>query len=146
MSKRAQERKTEDEFVVSTSRSACLVSRNLSEKQIPSSLHTAWGIKSWVEILLSQAVGNQCGEVCVRVQAQGNLCDGSRTNLQGRSWTTTIFRSPTINTVRKFSRTFDSSRIVRKINRYLTKRSMYLSGDICVNNDESSSSSWEKLQ
>ena len=46
MSKRVQERKTEDEFVVSTSRSAGLVSRNLSEKQIPSSLHTAWGIKS----------------------------------------------------------------------------------------------------
>ena len=50
----------------------------------------------------------------MRGQAQGNLCDGSRTNLQGRSWTTTIFRSPTINTVRKISRTFDSSRLFGK--------------------------------
>ena len=41
--------------------------------------------------------------VRVSVQAQGDLCEGSRTNLQGRSWTTTIYKSPTTNTLEKES-------------------------------------------
>ena len=63
-------------------------------------LRTARGTKSWVGLLFSQALGN--------------LCEGSRTNLQGRSWTSTICKSPTITTLRKSSRIFDRSWIVRR--------------------------------
>ena len=49
----------------------------------------------------------------IRFQAQGNLCEGSRTSLQGRGGTTTVCKSPTTSTLRKSSRTFDRSWIVR---------------------------------
>ena len=40
-----------------------------------------------------------------------------------------VCKSPTINTLKKSSRTFDRSWIVRRTNRYLIKKSMYWSGD-----------------
>ena len=112
-------------------------------------LHAAWRIKSWVRILSSRALGDTvgqgpetsdefsreakrwysafkhretCAEWCVwAFQAQGDLWEGSRTNLQGRSWTTTTCKSLTISTLRKSSQTFDRSCIAR--------RTMYWSWD-----------------
>ena len=45
--------------------------------------------------------------VCVSVQGvQGNLCEVSRTNLQGQDWTPTMCKSPTIDTLKQPSRMF----------------------------------------
>ena len=134
MSKRSSGRRTDEGPVVSESRSACLVSRNLSADRTLwiRVLHTARRIKSWVKILFSQAQGNlwdrvqnsamnsrerqrddnPCststgGEVCVSVQAQGNLCEVSRNNLQGRSRTATICISPTNDSLGRSSKIFD---------------------------------------
>ena len=72
-----------------------------------------------------------CPKIVVKlsVQAHGDLCEGSRTNLQGRSWTTTIRKSLTINTWRKSSQTFDRSWIVLRMLRYLIRKPSYWSGD-----------------
>ena len=71
------------------------------------------------------------GCVCVRALKHREICarDREPTNLQGRSWTTTICKSPTIRTLRKSSRTFDRSWIVRRTKRYLIQKSMCWSGD-----------------
>ena len=125
--------------MVSESRPACLVPISLIANHLPCWIqvhHTAQGNTDWVGILFSLAVGDQCGTesrikqrvlksgkemiirvkalgdqcgVCVSVQALGDRCEGSRTNLQGRSWTTIIFKSLIIDTLRKSSRMFDKS-------------------------------------
>ena len=59
------------------------------------------------------------------VQALGNRCVESRTNLQRRSWTTTIFKALTIYTLRKSSRMFDKSCIALKTTRCFIKETMY---------------------
>ena len=140
MSKRAQDRKTEEGLVVAKSRPACFGIKKLERKTTTPAgsgrptqpgasrvgsefcFHKHWGdpcgteartqqrvLKSGKEMTIRfQALGDQCG-VCVGVQAQVDLCEGSTTNLQGRSWTTTIFKSPTINTLRTSSQVFDRS-------------------------------------
>ena len=119
MSKRAQERRTEeDPLAVEKVRPACLVSGNfMSEKQTTSTDSGAWhgpGIKSWVRILFQEGQGNlrETGakthqrilksdkKMTIRFGARGNLRDTSRTNLEGRL-STTILKSQILCTLRK---------------------------------------------
>ena len=137
-SKRAQDRRTEEELVLAKPRSACMFGIKKPERKSNPPrwirvLHTARRTKTWVGILFSPAWETSAGqnqpnsqewqrydnpffkhwetsaELCVSVQAQANLCEVSRTNLQGRNWTTTICNSQTIDTLRKSSRTLDRS-------------------------------------
>ena len=179
MSKRAQERRTEEEEpVVAKSKPASLVSRNMSAKQptlvgfgcfmqpresrVGSELcvHENWEIGAGQSptpnsefsrvaemITRFQALGDQCKR-WVSVQALGDWCVESRTNLQRRSWTTKILKSPTIDTLRK------SSQNVRpKLNRceddqifLISKKQCFDMAIVHVNNDECGSTSWTKLQ
>ena len=140
--KKCQETRTEGQLVVVKSKSACMVSRNLSAKQV-SSLESGASHSSGSQELGQNSVFASAGRpvrdrvqsspsssqewqrdenplssagrpvrgvcVCESVQAQGDLREGSRTNLQGRSWTTTRCKSPAKDTLRKSSRMFDKS-------------------------------------
>ena len=64
------------------------------------------------------ASSQECTEMIIRFQALGDWCVESRTNLQGRSWTTTIFKSLTIYTLRTSSRMFDKSCIALRTTRF----------------------------
>ena len=55
-------------------------------------------------------------------------------------------KSPTVNTLRKSSITFDSSWIVWRMNKNLIRDQCIDLGIISVNNDECGSASWAKLQ
>ena len=141
MSKRAQDRKTEEGLVVAKSRLACFGIKKIERKTITSvgygcfiqpgasrvgsefCFHKHWGDPCGTEARTPatsaqewqsddnpfSSSGRPVRGVCVGVQAQVDLCEGSTTNLQGRSWTTTIRKSPTINTLRKSSQMFDRS-------------------------------------
>ena len=115
MSKSAQERGTEEGPAVAKPRSACLVSRNpLSARQTSSLDSGASNVsvnqelgrnsvsgstpklardgksgKKMIRVLGAQ--GHLCRVVCVSVQVVvGHQCEGSKTNLQGLGWITTV--------------------------------------------------------
>ena len=123
MSKRAQERRTKEEPVVSKSRSE-------RKSTLP-----LVGFKSWVGILFSQALGNECGSPessnefsWVAFSSIGKPVGGIENQLARKKLDYHNMQIPD-NTLRKSSRTFDRSWIVRRMNRYLIKRPMYWSGD-----------------
>ena len=129
------------------------------------------GYQELVIILFSQALGDQCGTesriqqrvfksgkemifrflalrdqcgVCA-FQAQGDLCDGPRTNLQERSWTAATCKSPAVNTwesLHKCSTEVES--LGERTDIWFQSQCIDLEV-IYVNNDESSSTCWAKL-
>ena len=124
MSLRAQERKIEEEPALGKPRSACLGVKKLIERKtnlFVGLLRTARGIKSWAGILFQGGEGSlrETGsraqqriiksgkKTMIRFKVQGNLCEMSRTNLQGRGWTATICKSPTQDTSEWSSRISD---------------------------------------
>ena len=143
-SKRAQERRTGEEPVVAQSRPVSLISRSLSANQCPmldsgtsysqENRRLGWNYdltstgKSWQDRNKNSASSSQVWhrddnpfqvprDRCERwiiVQVPGNWCVKYRIKLQGESWTTTISRSPILDTLRKSSRMFDKSWIVQR--------------------------------
>ena len=59
-------------------------------------------------IIRFETTGILCEMVIVQ-EDKGNWCEVSITSLKGQGWNTTISQSPTIDTLTKYSRTFDSS-------------------------------------
>ena len=135
MSKRAQERGSEEGPAAAQPSSARLVSRNLL-----SAWQTSSRDSGAVHVPVNQEFGQnsvsgstktlvQSG-VCAGVQGvSGNWCDVLKTNLQGQVWTSTTRRSPTIHILRKSSRISDRNRVFRKMLMYPVRRPMYWSCD-----------------
>ena len=117
MSKRAQGSKTEEGPAEAKPRPMSLVSRNLlSAKQTTgkpvrdSSQDPTTHSQEWQQDDNPlRGAWRFCVEWWVlRVQeGQGNRCEVSITSLRGQGWKTTICKAPTMDTLKKSSRTFD---------------------------------------
>ena len=72
--------------------------------------------------------GNWCGVVNLQTQgAPGSRCEVSIASMKGQDWNATICKSPTMDTLRKSSGTFDRSSLSQKTHKNLTWRRMYWS-------------------
>ena len=80
---------------------------------------------------------------CERSGSIGTQCTVLKTNLQGQRWTSTICRSPTIDTLTTSTRTFDRNCYFLRTRSEDQRIDL---GIVDVNNDESISSSWAQLQ
>ena len=174
-SKEAQQRKIEG-LAVAKPMSACLVSRNVhldaGASQVSGNQDLGWnavqgstGKPSWDRVhnvaagcqewqkddkFVSGKHKDSCAEcVCERSRVQWKLCEASRPTLKGQGWSVTICNSPTNDTSGKSSRIhLQEDRIFWRVNRTDTwsKDQCIDVGIVYVNNDESISSPWAKLQ
>ena len=125
MSKRIQERKTEEEPAVAKLRSVCLISTNLNREQ-SSSLDPDASIRNWIWGLCKGVAGNcsetetktqqrvlRCGKKTNRLKGvAGNCSETLKSNWKRLGWTTIICKSHIIGTLRKSSRISVTSWIV----------------------------------
>ena len=101
-------------------------------------LRTARGIKSWIRVMFHRAPGNWCettktqqhflksgDKMTLYLRAPGNWCEVMTANSKGQGWTSTMCKSPTIDTLQKSSRTCAKSWISQKRDQYSTWRPTY---------------------
>ena len=107
MSKKAQESKTKEGLAVAKPRPTCLVSRNLltAKQTFPEAQANLreTGAKTQQLILKSGK------KMKIRFEAQGNLREVSKTNLQGQGLTAAVFAPRMLYTLRKSPRPLDKS-------------------------------------